>query len=206
MTANDVCGECNGPSNKIEHWGNVTDQLLQNVSNTLKNVYVNLVSTLDLSNVARLQRSELWCKTEHEFLKECGCIDKGNATQLKWLDVNVHSFNSKLHEIAGNWYNKLKAQGRKDMAVQLQAYQEGIGPTLDISFLNQLDCFHPSAEAHQDLAIGLWDSMLCVNGRANRCGLHFSKNLPVLCPNISTVFYTGPDIIPGPPPVSSEQL
>jgi phospholipase B1 len=201
MTANDVCGECNGPSNKIQQWGNVTDKLLQNISSTLKNVYVNLVSTLDLSNVARLQRSTVWCKTEHEILHECGCIDKGNATQLKWLDINVHSFNSKLHEIAGNWYTKLKNEGRTDMAVQLQAYQEGIGPTLDISFLNGLDCFHPSAEAHQDLAIGLWDSMLCINNRAGRCGLHFSKDLPILCPNINTVFYTGPDVIPGPPPV-----
>jgi len=200
MTANDVCGECNGPTTKLDWWGNITDKLLQNVSSTLKNVYVNLVSTLDLSNVARLQRGSAWCKTEHEILHECGCIDKGNATQLQWLDKNVHAFNDKLHQIAASWYQKLQAQGRTDMAVQLQAYQEGIGPTLDLSFLNLLDCFHPSAEAHEDLAIGLWDSMLCINNRVGRCGMHFSKQLPVTCPNVNSVFYVGPDVIPGPPP------
>jgi len=200
MTANDVCGECNGPTQKLDFWGNTTDKLLQNVSATLKNVYVNLVSTLDLSNVHRLQQSSLYCKTEHEVLKECGCIDQGNPTQLKWLDTNVHAFNSKLHQIASSWYTKLKQMGRTDMAVTLQFYQEGIGPTLDLSFLNKLDCFHPSAEAHQDLAIGLWNNMLCVSGRQNRCGMHFVKNLPLVCPNVNSVFYTGPDVIPGPPP------
>jgi len=205
MTANDVCGECNGPTTKLDWWGNTTDKLLQNVSARLKNVYVNLVSTLDLSNVHRLQQSSLWCKTEHQVVHECGCIDKNpNPTQLKWLDTNVHSFNTRLHQIATNWYYKLKNEGRVDMAVVMQGYQEGIGPTLDMSFLNKLDCFHPSAEAHQDLAIGLWDSMLCVNGRQTRCGMHFKKDLPILCPNISSVFYTGPDVTPGPPPEMSE--
>jgi len=200
MTANDACGECNGATTKLDWWGNATDKLLTNISTTLKNVYVNLVSTLNLADVHRLQQSSLYCKTLHETVHECGCIDKGNPTQLKWLDTNVHSFNTRLHQIAGTWYQKLKQQGRTDMAVTLQAYQEGIGPTLDLSFLSKLDCFHPSAEAHQDLAVGLWNSMLCVNNRQGRCGMHFSKQLPVLCPNISSVFYTGPDVVPGPPP------
>ena len=30
--------------------------------------------------------------------------------------------------------------------------------------------FHPSARAHQALAVGLWDSMLCTDDRVNRCG------------------------------------
>ncbi len=87
------------------------------------------------------------------------------------------------------------------MAVVVQGYQEGIGSQLDISFLSKLDCFHPSAEAHEELAVGLWDSMLCTADRATRCGIHFSSDLPVTCPTVNSVFYTGPDVIPGPPPM-----
>lgn len=138
MTANDVCGECDGPAPNLDAWGNITDQFLTNVSSSLKNVYVNLVSTLDLSNVARLQRSHPKCNIEHKVIDECGCIDRGNATQLQWLDINVHAFNARLHALAAEWHTKLQTQGRTDMAVVVQPYQEGIGRTLDISFLNGL--------------------------------------------------------------------
>ena len=45
------------------------------------------------------------------------------------------------------------------MAVVTQGYQEGVGKTLDHTFLNSLDCFHPSLRGHEDLAIGLWNDM-----------------------------------------------
>ena len=84
--ANDVCGHCDGPM-KDKYWIKGTNEVLYNISKTFNNVYVNLVSTLDLSNVARLQRSVEYCDIEHRYiLHECGCIDTGNATQLKQLD------------------------------------------------------------------------------------------------------------------------
>lgn len=205
MMANDVCGEC-GPKDPsagfLDAWAAGYDQLLTNISTSMKNVYVNLVSTLDLSNIARIQRDHELCKVEHKvILKECGCIDRGNSTELARLDKSVHIFNNRLHQIAADWHAKLKQMGRDgDMAVVSQSFQEGIGSTLDLSFLNRLDCFHPSTAAHQDLAIGLWNSMLCTSDRKNRCGEVFSPNMPVTCPTTDSVFYTGPDVVPNPPP------
>ena len=50
------------------------------------------MSTLDLSNVARLQRESAVCSIEHRLLlKECGCIDRGNKTELEALDRSVHA-------------------------------------------------------------------------------------------------------------------
>ena len=95
--------------------------------------------------------------------QECGCIDRGNATELANLDMNVHTMNDGLHGLAAKWRDTLAADGREDMAVVVQSFQEGIGATLDPSFLNKLDCFHPSTVAHEDLAIGL-----CVPPRARR--------------------------------------
>merc|ERR1711871_200551 len=204
MTANDVCGKCDGPveADYLDAWASKTNELLHNVSTTMSKVYVNLVSTLDLSNVHRLQQSKIGCKIEHGLiLEECGCIDRGNATELAQLDENVHTMNDKLHALASQWHDKLAQQQRTDMAVVVQSFQEGVGKTLDITFLNKLDCFHPSTVGHELLAIGLWNSMLCVDGRQQRCGEHFSKDLAPTCPTNSSVFYTGPDVIPGPPQV-----
>ena len=205
MTANDVCGKCDGPlvdSAYLNAWIGKHDEVLRNVTSTMRKVYVNLVSTLDLSNVHRIQRSKIGCTIEHKYiLQECGCIDRGNETELAQLDANVHAMNDALHDLAAKWYNRIAASNRTDVAVVVQTFQEEIGSTLDASFLNPLDCFHPSTEGHELLAVGLWNSMLCTGDRYNRCGEHFDKSLAPVCPNRTSVFYTGPDVKPGPPPL-----
>lgn len=203
MFANDVCGMCDGPAESSSHylnWEQKTGEFLTNVSNTFTNTYVNLVSMLDLSQIHRIQQSRVGCKIEHEkILEECGCIDRGNPDELAMLDRNIHYMNNRFHKFAADWRAKLADQGRKDLAIVVQAGHEGIGKTLDWHFLSRLDCFHPSAEAHEAMAIGLWNSMLCTNDRKNRCGIEFSPTMPVLCPNETSFFYTGPDVVPNPP-------
>ena len=205
MTANDVCGACSGPlsTDYLNSWIDGHDALLRNVSSNMRKIYVNLVSTLDLSNVHRIQRSKVGCTIEHKYiLQECGCIDRGNATELAQLDANVHAMNSALHNLADRWYRRLRTEGRTDMAVVVQGFQESIGSNLDHTFLNSLDCFHPSTVGHELLAVGLWNSMLCLGqeNRVDRCGEHFSKSLKPVCPTADSVLYTGPDVRPGPPP------
>jgi len=70
---------------------------------------------------------------------------------------------------------------------------------LDFDFLNKLDCFHPGEIGHEVMATGLWNSMLCTDDRENRCGQHFNKDMVAKCPTKDSVFYTGPDVVPGPP-------
>lgn len=187
MTANDVCGSCDGPKD-LTQWTSSFEQVLTNVTSNYRNIYINLMSTLDLSDVARLQRSVLFCSVEHRLLlKECGCIDRGNTTQLKMLDANVHAMNARLSSIASNWTDRLTKAGRDDVAVVYQPYLEGIGPTLDITFLNTLDCFHPAAKAHEQLAMGLWASMLCKD-RTTACGRNFPETAPYCVPRNATFY------------------
>lgn len=197
MTANDVCGaghECNHAVSKhyLADWVAGHDAVLTNVSLTMKRVYVNLVSTLDLSNVARIQRKHAFCKVEHQhILRECGCIDRGNQTQLAQLDANIATMNAALHGLAARWTEKLGSQNRTDMAVTVQAFQEGVGKQLDDSFLNNLDCFHPSTRGHEDLAVGLWNNMLCTGDRSSKvlCGHPFSPDMTPVCPTQTSRFY-----------------
>jgi hypothetical protein len=204
MTANDVCGQCNGPmgTKKVDQWVAKTEELLQNVTGSMKKVYINLIPTLDLSRIADVQRHYTLCKWEHKYLlNECGCIDKGNSSQLKTLDKNVHMLNGKLHEIAARWQSKLRSEGRTDAAVVVQPFLENLRVPIDLNFLNHLDCFHPSALGHQSLAVGLWNSMLCNDDRAGRCGQKFSEHWKPVCPDTMSFFYAGPDVVPTAPPL-----
>jgi hypothetical protein len=205
MTANDVCDACEVPITdkgskiSLDSWSNRTQTFLNNVTSTMSNVYINLIGTLDLSNVHRVQQMYGFCKFEHEkVLTECGCVDKGNATELALLDQNIHVVNAELHRIAQKYHDEFKASGRKDVAIVMQGFQEGIGAEIDKHFFSELDCFHPSSAAHQDLAVGLWNSMLCTDDRAHLCGHMFEQNQSPLCPTKDSRFYTGPDVIPVP--------
>jgi len=195
MTANDVCGRCHAPltnTSYLADWVAGYDALLYNVSTTFSKVYVSLLSTLDLSHIHRLQRTKLGCTIEHKFLHECGCVGKGNASELRRLDANIHTMNAALRQLAIDWQARLHAQGRSDMTVVYQNFMEGVGAQLDISFLSRLDCFHPSTVGHEDLAIGLWNNLLCSEDRAHMCGRPFSPNLTPVCPTVDTVLYSGP--------------
>lgn len=211
MFANDVMGMCDKDAEEYKDykvWEAKMDETLTNVTNILTKTYVNLVSMLDLSNIHRIQKSKIGCRAEHTIVKEGGCIDKAHVTdeELAKLDENIHYMNKRLHKFASDYQAKMKAQGRTDMAFVVQGFTEGIGPDLDHNFLSSLDCFHPSASAHQDMGIALWNSMLCTDDRKGRCGIVFGPEMPVTCPTESSVFYTGGDVIPGPPPSKSAML
>lgn len=152
MTANDFCGECHNDLNGtdyLKNWVSKTDELLTNLTATTKNIYVNLISTLNLSDVHRLQQTTLYCKELHaKVLDECGCLDRANPDQLQMIDHNVHLANAELHKLAQKHQTSLSESNRIDMAVVVQPFLENTGPEIGIEFLNDLDCFHPSTTGH----------------------------------------------------------
>ena len=80
------------------------------------------------------------------ILKECGCIDRGNTTQLAQLDANINTHDSALvHDLGQKWYEKLQAAGRTDMAVQMQSFLEGVGPEPNKPFLKLAGLLPPAS-------------------------------------------------------------
>ena len=128
MTANDIMGKCkddvNGTS-YMKHQMEKYDELLTNITTTMGNVYVNFIATFDLSYVHKAEQTKAYCKNLHEYiLHEGGCIDAKDVTdkELDMLDHNIHVFNQELHKMAQKWHEKLQADGRKDVAVQMQPF------------------------------------------------------------------------------------
>merc|ERR1719253_618597 len=105
MLANDICNQCSGnveDTAMYKTWVAGYEKLLTNVAGNLKNTYVNLVSTLDLSNVARLQKGKT-CAATSKLFEECWCVNNGSPTQLAMLDRNIHVMNTRLHKFAADW-------------------------------------------------------------------------------------------------------
>lgn len=202
MVADDISGSCYVPiGNNASRWGAEYGKLFSKIESKLTRTYVNLIPLLDLSQIHRIQQGRLGCKLKHLLIDEAGCVDKRGVTaaQLALLDSNIHALNSQLHDVAKSWNQKFKDAGRTDMYIAVQGFLEHQGKTLDHTFLSGFDCFHPSKEAHQQLAIALWDSMLC-HDRKNLCGVKV-PGPSLVCPTEESVFYTGPDVVPTPPSV-----
>lgn len=201
MFANDVTPNCNLPfaiSPMGLKWESKTSEFLTNVVNDkrFRRTYINLVGMIDLSQIHRIQSTHLECAAIHAVINEAGCVDKGTDAQRRQLDANVHAMNARLHKFASDWREKLQQMGRTDIAIVMQPFAEGVGKTLTRSFLSNTDCFHPSKSAHQSLAVGLWNSMLCTSDRETLCNYVFAPNVEPTCPTEQSVFYTGPDAGP----------
>jgi len=194
MTANDACEACSEPvegTTKFADWESRMQRFLENVTGTLRNTYVNLVSTLNISHVAKFKNGSPTCQALRQHLKECPCISEGTASALSMLDRNIFAFNQRLHKFAADWRKNLTS--RSDVAIVVQPFLEGFGADMKADFLSTFDCFHPSITAHQDLAIGLWNSMLCTGDRKALCGKVFAPNVTATCPTKDSVFSTGKD-------------
>ena len=53
--------------------------------------------------------------------------------------------------------------------------------------LSQLDCFHPSLIAHQNMAKALWNNMITPAAQKRD---YFDYTEPFVCPTNSTLLYT----------------
>lgn len=194
MTANDACIACSEPvegTAMFADWESRMQRFLENVTGTLRNTYVSLVSTLNISHVAKFNSSSPLCQVLGRQLHECPCLNKGTDFALSMLDRNIFAFNRRLHRFAADWRTNLT--NRSDVAIVVQPFLEGFGADLKKDFLSTFDCFHPSITAHQDLAIGLWNSMLCTGDRKTLCGKGFAPGANATCPTKDSAFYTGND-------------
>eukprot|EP00729_Bicosta_minor_P025485 gene25485-3543_t len=108
-----------------------------------------------------------------------------------------HAVNALLHNISGAVHGNgslRRLSWRKDTKVVMQGYLKHQGKQFTETFSNDLDCFRPSSLA-QDLAAGMWNTMLCHN-RSDLYGRNFTSWVEPVCPGKEGAFYTGPDVTP----------
>merc|ERR1711920_7932 len=137
----------------------------------------------------KIRSSSFYCTTigiVRRLGGECNCLDKsitgsGKASeeQLDNLETTVADFNSRLRKLADEFNLQ-----RPDFAVIEQSGAAG-QPLPDISFLSNLDCFHPSAKAHDAVATTLWNGLF--NHR--RTPKPIQESVQPFCPTADSVIY-----------------
>lgn len=107
MTANDICGQYHtgDPSpGYLGNWTDSHDQLLQNITSSWKNVYVNLITTFNMSAVAEIERHYEHCAIRHKISShECDPIGHGTNAELAYFTGVIDIFNTALHELTQKW-------------------------------------------------------------------------------------------------------
>jgi len=198
--ANDLCDgmvtgfdACDG---NASHRGALADRYEQNLRDALtklvngfQNTIVQVASMFQLSSVPEVRRGHLYCSARKALIDECNCIDRsasgnGNVTdaQLANLSATVEEFNDRIHQVALDFLSP-----RPDFAVVEASAARG-QPIPNFSFLSDLDCFHPSAEAHETMATSLWNSLFS----DQREPVPLNALDALFCPTPKTVLYTGP--------------
>lgn len=154
--ANDICQYClNGYNNTIYKYIFNLEQLFQNIISDTEYLFVNVISTFDVSLTADWQNRG--CDFVHNLINECPCIlgrdksgDYRSIVKKLFKDINLllYPLVKKYDEIGILRNVKFVIQ---PIMEDFQIYNS--------SYLSSLDCFHPSAFGHELMATILWNNM-----------------------------------------------
>jgi len=160
--ANDLCASCTFEGKVFLN----PDDFEKHLMNTITNVRKELPRTLvqigemfNLSQVYNLSLKSNTCKDIHRALFiECDCVFKPEATKTRAIiDEHTQQFNQRARKVA-SYFQSLNDP---EFTVITQPYGRDTSiATFPITALSTLDCFHPSLETHQAMAVNLWNSML----------------------------------------------
>ena len=183
--ANNLCASCIPLINPIDtaaEFGASMDKTLDLLA-AIPRTLVNVVQIFNLSSVYEVSKGSPYCKNVHgDFPLECEC-DFSTAAHRALADDMASKFRTQI----GISVNKAKTKSRQDWTVVLQPILSQ-GKIPDITYLSDLDCFHPSAYGQRALAIAVWNCMLLPT--AQKPTSWTDAMLFPLCPDNSTTIRT----------------
>lgn len=202
--ANNLCRACDPEFDIFDEAAEFEASLRQLVGKlrTIPKLFVNLVSIFNISQVFNITENSLQCEATHGssmmhlflvslsvFLPdvlgflECECIFpfSPNATMMRAkVDSVAGAYRDRMRKVA------LSTPSTSDFALVLQPMFSNM-KVPGLNFISSLDCFHPSLEAHQQMAIALWNTMFLPTAQKP---LEVTFPQQLRCPGNNTVFAT----------------
>jgi len=186
--ANDLCASCTYNLTYLtadEYESNLMGTL-ERVRTSLPRTFVNIVLGFNISQAYDLSLRTDRCKNiSRPLFVQCDCLfDPKNGAVRELVDSRITQFNQRASKVAAYYQHK----AYDDFAVVVQPFATNTHiADLPSSFLARLDCFHPSKQAHEAMAIALWNSMLTP-------AAHKQTSLNIadtpICPTEATLLYT----------------
>lgn len=197
--ANDICDgfhgfeACDGSTRNrtllVNRYETNLRKTLESIRDSFGRVIVQVVSLFRFGSLKQARAGHSWCGIRRNLLVECNCLDTSlsggsgpvDDAQLDELDTTVSAFNDRIETLAAEFNLQ-----RPDFAVV--AVTTGKNQDIpDITYVSELDCFHPSALAHATLARSLWNSMFDLS----RAPKPINASVPLFCPTASSTIYVG---------------
>jgi phospholipase B1 len=182
--ANNLCGACDtkDKTNTPEMYEKELNLVLNHIYERIPKTVVSFISIPHFSRLRNLEPNPGWCKTLHIFYGECSCVLQGSDEDLRLVDTATDQFNQVLRNIHLNWkqrvYETISQKQQPQFAVVLHPFNEDI-TIPDEKYLSTLDCFHPSAIAHENFAIATWNSLFLPFAQKP---INWNFNTSVFCP------------------------
>lgn len=177
--SNNLCDYCNDQTaNGAAAFELNVDKALAYLHANLPRTFVNLVVNLDVTQIYNFKTGT--CSLLHSYECPCGA-SSSNATRQTVLQV-TRDYTKRLYALEA----KYAALNSKTFGVVVQPFlDQAVIP--DRAWLSAADCFHPSAIAHEAMAIGLWNNM--ITPKALKSNKLVPGQQPV-CPTDNTLLYT----------------
>eukprot|EP00762_Andalucia_godoyi_P002932 ANDGO_04184.mRNA.1 hypothetical protein CAOG_00259 len=180
--ANDLCVSCDPGRQDItpEAFQQKYDNVLTLLNQNIPRAFVNIMTLFNVSQVQRLAQKSAYCMEIHKLFDECPCAIGPNSGPESWalMDAHTAAYNEKMYELEAKW----AAKGLAEFGVRIQPVLENLDLP-DLSYVSNLDCFHPSAKANEQMAMGLWNSFLSPVDKKPR---GIDPDLKLICPDETT--------------------
>ncbi len=157
--ANNLCGACyNRSYADPAYFAQQMDLVLSKVQAELPRTFVNLLPIFNIGQVHGIAEQSEYCRFMWKDIvkTECMCL-QGEATQADRdaMDARAAVFREIVFDAAAKW----SSLNNPNFTVVAQPFTANLTiPSL--SFISEMDCFHPSALANQGMSVGLWNNMM----------------------------------------------
>ena len=145
-------------------------------------LFFNAIPMFNISVVYNLTRGSSYCADVHFIWPECWCLYEGSDEDRLWLDELLQEFNKRIFGIQREW----QVKNLTEFAFVVQPFTMYL-VVPDLSYLSNLDCFHPSLLANQKMAIAGWNSIITPASKKKHS---FNPDDNVICPTPDTLLYT----------------
>jgi len=158
--ANDLCGICSNNDFQPELFRKNLREALFELKNNFPKSFVNMVLIFKVTDAYILSRDTFYCRALHTiFPVECPCVFNlmNGKKDRHIIDYYTFIYQNITRDVVYE-VNTKDPSGNFTITIQPMFSMANISD-FTIDFLSTLDCFYPSLEAHQSMAISLWNNL-----------------------------------------------
>jgi len=181
--ANNLCIACDpGKSNTSpDFYEQQLNQTINQLYQQVPRLFINLLPMFNISQVYYWVQTSEYCKRMWNTLStnECPCLtDDSTEQDRETINDYAAEYRQRVHDIADYW----SSLGLTEFKVVVQPFTERL-LILNLDFLSEADCFHPSWISDQIMAMGLWNNLLTPPSEK---ATNVSLTITPLCPTRDT--------------------